>query len=103
VGRGDVAPDLQAHHSLSTYTLYVYGGDAEVVEMTSIVLLLTALVFVFGVLIGSVLQTQAVHREYRRIAELVRELHELQKILADHNEVPVLARSGGQSSGAYFE
>jgi hypothetical protein len=70
-----------------------------VVEMTSIVLLLAALVFAFGVLIGSVLQTHAVHREYRRIAERVRELHELQ---GDH-EVPLLARSGSQSSGTYSE
>jgi len=69
--------------------------------MADIVLLLAALVFAFGVLIGSVLQTHAVHREYRRIAERVRELHELQEVLADHNEVPVLARSGRQSSGTY--
>jgi biopolymer transport protein ExbB/TolQ len=72
----------------------------EVVEMTNIVLLLAALVFAFGVLIGSMLQTQAVHREYRRIAERVRELHELQEVLADHNEVPVLA-SSHQSPGTY--
>jgi biopolymer transport protein ExbB/TolQ len=85
------------------YMLYVYSSHEEVVEMTSIVLLLAALVFAFGVLIGSVLQTQAVHREYRRIAEHVRELHELQEVLADHNEVPVLARSGSQSSGTYSE
>lgn len=69
--------------------------------MTSIVLLLAALVFAFGVLIGSRLQTHAVHREYRRIAEGVRELHELQKVLADHNDVPALTRSGSQSSGTY--
>jgi biopolymer transport protein ExbB/TolQ len=81
---------------------YTVGGE-EVVEMTSIVLLLAALVFAFGVLIGSILQTQAVHREYRRIAERVRELHELQEVLADHNEVPVLARSGSKFSGTHFE
>jgi hypothetical protein len=33
-------------------------------------------------LIGSVLRTQAVHREYRRIAERVRELHDLQEAAA---------------------
>jgi hypothetical protein len=81
---------------------YTVSGE-EVAEMTSIVLLLAALVFAFGVLIGSVLQTHAVHREYRRIAERVRELHELQEVLADHNEVPVLARSGSQPSGSYSE
>ena len=42
--------------------------------MTNIVVLLAALMFAFGVLIGSVLQTHAVHREYLRIAERVREL-----------------------------
>jgi Flp pilus assembly protein CpaB len=72
-----------------------------VVEMTNIVFLLAALVFAFGVLIGSMLQTHAVHREYRRIAERVQELHELQEVLADHNEVPVLARSSHQSPGTY--
>ena len=71
--------------------------------MTSIILLLAALVFAFGVLIGSVFQTQAVHGEYRRITERVRELHELQEVLADHNELPVLTRSGSQSSGTYSE
>ena len=62
--------------------------------MTNIVVLLAALLFAFGVLIGSVLQTQAVHGEYRRIAERVRELRELQEVLADQNKVPALTRSG---------
>jgi hypothetical protein len=74
-----------------------------VVEMTNIVLLLAALLFAFGVLIGSGLYTQAVDREYRRIAQRVRELHELQEALADHNEVPVLATSSSQSPGTYAE
>lgn len=55
--------------------------------MTNIVLLLAALVFAFGVLIGSTLQTQAVHAEYRRIAERARELRELQKVLVDQERV----------------
>ena len=71
--------------------------------MANIVLLLAALLFAFGVLIGSVLQTQAVHREYRRIAESVRELHELQEALTDQNGVPVLARSNSQFPGTYRE
>jgi hypothetical protein len=83
--------------------LYVYTSHEEVVEMTNIVFLLAALVFAFGVLIGSVLQNQAIHREYQRIAERVRELHELQEVLADHNEIPVLARSSHQSPGTYSE
>ena len=49
--------------------------------MTNIVLLSAALLFAFGVLTGSVLHTQAVQREYRRIAERVRELHDLQEAL----------------------
>lgn len=69
--------------------------------MTNIVMLLAALVFAFGVLIGSMLQTHAVHREYRRIAECVRELHELQEVLADHNEIPVLATSSRPSPETY--
>jgi hypothetical protein len=71
--------------------------------MTNIVLLLAALVFAFGVLIGSVLRTQAVHREYRRIAERVRELHDLQEAAAYLEKVPVLARSSSQSHGVYLE
>ena len=71
--------------------------------MTSIVVLLAALVFAFGVLIGSVLQTQAVHREYQRIAESVRELHELQEALTEQNGAPVLARSSSQFPGTYRE
>ncbi|MDQ4031713.1 MAG: hypothetical protein M3332_05370 [Actinomycetota bacterium] len=71
--------------------------------MTNVVLLLAALLFAFGVLIGSGLHTQAVDREYRRIAKRVRELHELQEVLADQHEVPVLARSSSQSPGTYSE
>jgi hypothetical protein len=75
----------------------------EVVRMTNIVLLLAALLFALGVLIGSGLHTQAVGREYRRIAERVRELHELQEVLADQHEIRVLARSRSQSPGTYSE
>lgn len=71
--------------------------------MTNIVVLLAALMFAFGVLIGSVLQTHAVHREYLRIAERVRELHELQEVLANQNEIPVLASSSRPSPGTYGE
>jgi biopolymer transport protein ExbB/TolQ len=82
-----------------TYTVC----SEEVVEMTNIVMLVAALLFAFGVLIGSVLHTQAVHREYRRIAERVRELHEIQEALADQNKVPVLAGSSDRSPGTYRE
>lgn len=71
--------------------------------MTNILFLLAVLLFAFGVLIGSVLHTQAVHREYRRIAERVRELRELQEALADHNKVPVLARNSSQFHETYLE
>jgi hypothetical protein len=70
-------------------------------EMTNIVVLLAALLFAFGVLIGSVLHTRAVHREYLRIAERVRELHELQEVLADYNEIQALARSSRPSPGSH--
>ena len=40
-------------------------------KMTNILLLSAALLFAFGVLTGSVLHTQAIQREYRRIAERV--------------------------------
>jgi Flp pilus assembly protein CpaB len=71
--------------------------------MTNIVVLLAALLVAFGVLIGSVLQTRAVHGEYLRIADRVRELRELQKVLVDHNEVPVLTRRSRQSPGSYSQ
>jgi biopolymer transport protein ExbB/TolQ len=83
--------------------LYIYSRVEEVVEMINIVLLLAALVFALGMLTGSVLQTHAVHRENRRIAERVRKLQELQEVLADHNKVPVRARSSHQSPGSYAE
>jgi hypothetical protein len=69
-------------------------------EMTNIVVLLAALVFAFGVLIGSMLQTHAAHREYRRIAKRVRELQELQEVLAHGNEAPVLAGSSADPPGS---
>lgn len=71
--------------------------------MTNIVLLLAALLFAFGVLIGSVLQTRAVHREYRRITERVRELQELQAAQEHQNKVPVLAGSSSQFHRTYAE
>jgi hypothetical protein len=49
--------------------------------MTNIVFLLAALLFAFGFLLGTVVHTHAVHREYQRIAKHVRELHELQEDL----------------------
>jgi biopolymer transport protein ExbB/TolQ len=82
-----------------TYTLWL----EEVVEMTNIVLLLAALLVAFGVLIGSVLHTQAVHREYRRLAERVRELHDLQEALEHQNKASVLARSSSEFHGTYLK
>lgn len=60
--------------------------------MTNVMFLLATLLFALGVLIGSALQTQAVNRRYRRVAQRVRELHELEKLLAEQDET--LARSG---------
>lgn len=68
------------------YVIHIHYQE-EVVEMTNVILLLATLVFAFGVLIGSSLQTQAVHAEYRQIAERVRELRELQKVLVDQDRV----------------
>lgn len=59
--------------------------------MANIMFLLAALLFAFGVLIGSVLQTQAVDRQHRQVAHRVRELHELEDALAEQEEA--LARS----------
>lgn len=67
--------------------------------MTNIILLLAALLFAFGVLTGSILHSQAVHREYRRIAQRVRELHELQEALARQNKLPARAGSSSSSRG----
>jgi hypothetical protein len=47
---------------------------------TMFVLLVVGLLAV-GVLIGSGLHTQAINRRYRRVAQLVRELHELEEDL----------------------
>jgi hypothetical protein len=49
--------------------------------MTNIVFLLAALLFAFGFLPGTVVHTHAIHREYQRIAQRVRALHELQEHL----------------------
>jgi hypothetical protein len=66
--------------------MYTYTLVVEVVTMFNIMFLLAALVFALGVLIGSVLQTQAVDRRYRRVALRVRELHELEEVLAEQDE-----------------
>jgi hypothetical protein len=62
-----------------------------VVKMTNIMFLLAALLFALGVLIGLGLHTQTVDRQYRRVAQLVRELHELEEALAEPDKT--LARS----------
>jgi hypothetical protein len=59
--------------------------------MANIMFLLAALLFAFGVLIGSGLHTQAVDRQYRQVAHRVRELRKLEDALAEQEEV--LARS----------
>ena len=43
--------------------------------------LLAVGLLVVGVLIGSGLHTRAINRRYRRVAQLVRELHELEEDL----------------------
>jgi hypothetical protein len=57
-----------------------------VVKMTNIMFLLAALLFALGVLIGLGLHTQAVDRQYRRVEQLVRELHELEEALAEQDK-----------------
>ncbi|MGH3781606.1 MAG: hypothetical protein ACRDRO_13525 [Pseudonocardiaceae bacterium] len=54
--------------------------------MVNIMFLLAALVFALGVLIGSALQTHAVDRRYRRVAQRVRELHELEEALMEQGK-----------------
>ena len=60
--------------------------------MTNIMFLLAALVFAFGLLIGSALQTHSVDRRYRQVAQRVQELHELAEALAA--QAQLLARRG---------
>jgi hypothetical protein len=69
--------------------------------MTSIVLLLPALMFGFGVLTGSVLHAQAVHREYWWIAERVRELPESQGTLAEQKTRSGPGKSHQAAWGVY--
>jgi hypothetical protein len=49
--------------------------------MTTIMFVLVG-VFLVGVLIGSGLHTRAIDRRYRRVAQLVRELHERERVMA---------------------
>ena len=50
--------------------------------MANIMFALASLSLVLGMLIGSGLHTRAVDRRYRRVAQLVRQLHEQEKALA---------------------
>ncbi len=60
--------------------------------MTNIMLVLAGVLLPVGVLIGSGLHTRAIDRRYRRVAQLVRELHEREEILAEREEN--MARGG---------
>src|SRR5918997_3063162 len=71
---------------LVTVYVYVYTLGKEVVAMANVLFLLAALLFAVGVLIGSALHTQAVNRKYRLVAQRVRELHVLEKALAEREE-----------------
>ena len=55
--------------------------------MINIMFLLAALLFTLGALIGSGLHTHAVNHQYRRIAQRVRELHELEETLAEQDKI----------------
>lgn len=50
--------------------------------MTNIMFLLAGVLLAIGVLIGSGLHTRAIDRKYRQVAQLVRELHEREEVLA---------------------
>jgi type II secretory pathway component PulJ len=72
--------------------------------MINIMFLLATLLFALGALIGSGLHTHAVNHQYRRVAQRVRELHELEEALAEQDKI--LARrnhpraiSQGHSTG----
>lgn len=55
--------------------------------MTNIIIfVLAGVLLTVGVLIGSGLHTQAIDRRYRRVAQLVRELHEREEVLAEREE-----------------
>jgi hypothetical protein len=66
--------------------LYTYTLTDEVMMMATILFLLVVLVFCFGVLIGSVLHTQAVDRLHRRVTRRVQELHDLEELLVEREE-----------------
>ena len=54
--------------------------------MTNVMFLLAALLFALGVLIGSGLHAYAVDRQYRRVAQRVRELRDLEEALAEQDK-----------------
>ncbi|MGH3888935.1 MAG: hypothetical protein ACRDSZ_20660 [Pseudonocardiaceae bacterium] len=60
--------------------------------MTNIMFVLAGVLLTVGVLIGSGLHTRAIDRKYRRVAQLVRELHEREAILAEREEDVVTGR-----------
>jgi hypothetical protein len=60
----------------------------EVRQMASIIFLLAGILLTVGVLIGSGLHTRAIDRKYRLVAQLVRELHEREKALAQSDYPP---------------
>jgi hypothetical protein len=64
----------------------------KVGQMINVMLVLASVLLAVGVLIGSGLHTRAIDRRYRRVAQLVRELHEREEILAKREEV--MARVG---------
>jgi hypothetical protein len=66
-------------------------ASEEVAVMANIMFLLAALLFAFGVLMGSALHTQAINRQYRQVAQRVQELYELEEALAEQEKI--LARS----------
>lgn len=55
--------------------------------MINIMFLLAALLFTLGALIGSGLHTHAVNRQYRRVAQRVRELQELEEAVAEQDKI----------------
>lgn len=65
--------------------------------MTNIMFVLAGALLTVGVLIGSGLHTRAIDRRHRQVAQLVRELHELEVALAEREEV--LARRVSSSGG----
>ncbi|MGH3936474.1 MAG: hypothetical protein ACRDS1_16100 [Pseudonocardiaceae bacterium] len=54
--------------------------------MVNVMLVLAGVLLAVGVLIGSGLHSRALDRRYRRVAQLLRELHEREEILARREE-----------------